>query len=442
VIAIALAPMLLTLAVPPQARDTPAASVATTTTLTLDQALEELDRQSLSLAQARSRADEAAGVARQALAPLLPTATAGVSYVRNNDDATLGVSLPPPAPSVHVQMQPLESTTWSASVRVPLLAPSAWFDLAAARQAARAADLSADGARRALRAALAESAHLAAAAEEQVIAAEHAVQNADALVGSAARRVEAGTAAPLEVTRARAELVRRQSDLAQARATVDGAWLAVGVMLGRHQAVRVTVPEIEGAASPELEAAPEALVGEALEQRPEVRAQAAQRQAAEAGIRSAWARLAPQVSASATVMRADVPFVTGKKDAWRATLDLTWPIYDGGFRYGKLRQAEAQAAGARAGLDAQRLAVEREVLDGQRNLRVARERLRLAHAQAGLAGDSAASVRRSFEAGVASSLDVIDANDRLFLAESGLAEARARLAQARIALALALGRTG
>ncbi len=211
-------------------------------------------------------------------------------------------------------------------------------------------------------------------------------------------------------------------------------------MLGRREAVRVQVPEVEGAPAPELDAPEAEVVADALQRRPDVAAQAAQRRAAEAGIRSAWARLLPQVSAGASASHADVPFITGTRDAWRVTLDLTWPLYDGGYRYGKLRQARAQAAGASAGLAAEQLAVEREVLDGRRNLRVAAERLRLAHAQAELAADTAASIRRSFGAGVASGLDVIDANDRLYLAESGLADARARLAQAGIALRLALGR--
>jgi outer membrane protein TolC len=80
------------------------------------------------------------------------------------------------------------------------------------------------------------------------------------------------------------------------------------------------------------------------------------------------------------------------------------------------------------------------VLDGRRDLDVARERLRLAEAQRRLAADAAASARRSFDAGVASSLDVIDANDRLYQADVGLAESRARLAQSGLALERALGR--
>jgi len=275
-----------------------------------------------------------------------------------------------------------------------------------------------------------------------VAASERGVANADELVRSAERRVDAGTAAPLEITRARAELVRRQSDLAGARAALDRTRLAVGILLGREGPVRVTVPEVEGAPAPELSTPADQLVSEALERRPEIAAQRAQEHAAESGVRSAWARIAPQLSASGSVFSSDVPFPTGKKDGWRVTLDLTWQLYDGGFRYGKLRQAEAQVQGAQAGLTAQQLAVRQQVQDAQRDLSVAIEQLKLARAQLELATDSAASIRRSFEAGVASSLDVIDANDRLYASDTGLAAARARLAQARLALQLALGRDG
>jgi outer membrane protein TolC len=407
-------------------------------TLSLEDALAELDRQSLTLVQARSRADEADGVVRQAAAALLPTLSAGLGLVRNSDAAQL--DLPPALGGRSVVMQPLHSATWSGTLRVPLLVPSSWFDLTAAREVARAAELSADAVRLASRTALAQSAHLAAAGQEQVAASERAVENAAELVRSAGRRLSAGTAAPLEVTRARAEQVRRESDLAAARAGLERARLAVGILLGREGPVRVTVPEVEGRPRPELAAPADQLFAEALEHRPEFQAQAAQQAAAEAGVHSAWARLAPQLSASASVFSSDAPNAAGKKDGWRATVDLTWPLYDGGYRYGKLHQAEAQVAGARAGAEAQRLAVLRDVQDSQRDLAVAEERLRLARAQLGLAGDAAASARRSFEAGVASSLDVLDANDRLYLADTGLAEARARLAQASLALQLALGR--
>jgi outer membrane protein TolC len=185
---------------------------------------------------------------------------------------------------------------------------------------------------------------------------------------------------------------------------------------------------------------PEALVAVALAARPELAAQRAQVDAARAQLRGAWARLAPQLSAGASIFRSDVPYPTGEKDGWRATVDLSWPLYDGGLRYGKRRQAEAQGAFASAAAEAQRLAIVQEVQDGLRDVTVAAERLRLAETQSRLAADAAASARRSFEAGVASSLDVIDANDRLYAADVQLADARARAAQTRIGLDRATGR--
>jgi len=135
-----------------------------------------------------------------------------------------------------------------------------------------------------------------------------------------------------------------------------------------------------------------------------------------------------------------VPYPTGEKNGWRASVDLVWPLYDGGLRYGKRREAEARLAAAEAGEEAQRLLVLQEVADAARDVDVARERLRLAQSQRGLAADAAGTARRGFEAGVASSLDVIDANDRLYLADVGLADARARVAQAAVALDRAAGR--
>jgi outer membrane protein TolC len=166
----------------------------------------------------------------------------------------------------------------------------------------------------------------------------------------------------------------------------------------------------------------------------------AQVAAAEAQVGSAWARLAPQLSASGAAFAADVPYPTGKKQGWRATLDLTWPLYDGGFRYGKRREADARLAGARSSAQLQRLAIGQEVRDALHDVEVAAERLRLAGEQQRLAEEADGTARRGYQAGVASSLDVVDADDRLYLAEAGLAEARARHALARIGLERALGR--
>ncbi|WP_242360111.1 MULTISPECIES: TolC family protein [Anaeromyxobacter] len=426
----------------PTPAPTPGSTQPAPATLSLSAALAELDAQNLTLAQARARADEASGVARQAAAPLLPTLSAGATYTRNSDDAivSLGALLPlqpgqkPPAP---IAIQPLEQLVVSGAARVPILVPNAWFELSAARSGARAAALSADAARSDVRAGFAQAAHAAIAAEEAVTASEHAAASAAELARSADRRVTAGTAAPLDALRARTEQVRRESDLVRARAELERARLALGILLGRETPVRIEVPASPADASTEER---DGLVAAALAGRPELASRRARVDAADAQVRGAWARLAPQLSAGASIFRSDVAYPTGEKDGWRATVDLSWPLYDGGLRYGKRREAEAQRAGAEAAAEAERLGVVQQVEDAHRDLGVAVERLRLAGTQRGLAADAAASARRSYEAGVASSLDVIDANDREYAADIQLADARARAAQARIALDRAAGR--
>jgi outer membrane protein TolC len=312
--------------------------------------------------------------------------------------------------------------------------PNGWWDLAAAREGARAANASADAARTQVRTAFVQAAHLAAAAEEVALASERAVESAGEHERSAQRRVAAGTSPPLDHLRAQTERIRRESDLARARAELERSRLALGVLLGRDAPVRVTVP-------PATPGAPAAtpLVTQALERRPELEASRAQADAARAQVDSARARLAPQLSGTVAAFASDVPYVTGETTGWRATVDLTWALYDGGLRYGKRRQAEAQLASARAQAEAARLQVIQEVQDAARDVSVATERLRLAEQQRKLAADAAASAKRSFEAGVASSLDVVDANDRLYQADVGLADAHARLGVARAALARAAG---
>jgi outer membrane protein TolC len=423
-------------AAPPPAPPPPAA--AAVEELSLADALEELDRANTTLAQVRARADEAGGVTRQAWAALLPTLTAAGQYYRNRDEFVIVAPSPSGgAPFRRVAIQPLEAFTGQGSARVPLVVPSAWWGVAAARDAERAAGASAEAARRDLRAAFAQAAHASRAAEELVVASEVAVRSAAELERSAGRRVAAGTSPPLDRLRAETDRTGRESDLAQARANLERSRLALGVLLGRGRPVRVRVPDV---AAPPDAGAPDALARAALEGRPELAAQRAQVAAAEAQVKSAWARLAPELSASAAYFASNVAYPTGERDGWKATVDLVWPLYDGGFRYGKRRQAEAQLSAARAGAEGERLAVLQEVTDATRDVAVAAERLRLAESQRRLASDAAASARRSFEAGVASSLDVIDANDRLYFADVRLAEARARLAQAGVGLDRAAGR--
>ena len=100
-------------------------------TLTLQEALAELDSQSPTLVEVRSRVADARAAAAQAAVPLVPTVLAAGGYTRNSADAIVDLSnlrllnLPAGAlPSGPLVIQPLGVWTVSGSVRVPLIIPT------------------------------------------------------------------------------------------------------------------------------------------------------------------------------------------------------------------------------------------------------------------------------------------------------------------------------
>lgn len=403
-------------------------------TLELPQALAELDRLNPRMEEARQRAAASLGVVRQAAAPLLPTLQAGGGYFHNNAEVVFAAPAPGGVRTVYIQ--PGDAWQATGALRVPLLVMDGWLSLAASREAALAAAAGSDATRLSMRTALLQAAWLAWAWDQGVAASERAVADAREQARSARRQVKVGTAAPLTVLQADTAATRRESDLVQARSERARARIALGALLGRSGPVAVTLPPLPPATGYDLDL----LAREALGARPELRAQAALVRSFEKQADAALWRIAPQLSASASGSGQTVPYPTGDKSAWRVSVDLTWTLYDGGYRYGKADQAGAQAAEARAAETGTRLQVLEEVQNATRDVEVARARLALAESERATATEAAASARRGFKEGVTSSLDVLSANEVLYLSEIQVAQAQGRLGGSLAALDRAVGR--
>ncbi len=428
--------------------------------LSLDEALARLDSDSPTLQQASARADGARAMARQVASALLPVVAATGSYTRNSAESKMslsslfdgiesGINAASPVQITldrsevpdDLIIQPLQQWTGALSARVALFAGNAYADLAAALAGAQAADATVDGVQLQLRAALAQSAWLAAAADGFVSATERAVTTATEHAASAERGVGAGLFPQLYLLQAQTELAARQADLVRSRAVRDRALLAIGALLGRDGPVRILVP-LDG-----IDVAPSSgdvgsqadEVRAAIPRRPEVQAKQSQLLVAQRQRTSAWLRHAPTLGASFAGFVSDVAFPTGDKAAWRFSLDLQWVLFDGGYRYGKLAEARAATRFAESALDEQKVTVAREVRDAERELDVAEEALRLSRVQRDTAAAAAASAERAFLAGTLGSMDSLDAAERAYLAEVGEIDSRARLAVARIAVRRAQG---
>lgn len=418
--------------------------------LSVDDALAELEAHNPTLARARAQAQGARGATLVALSGTLPSLSASGNYTRNNEEVELDLGElfdvlavvaemqgkePPEAPDAMV-MQPLEAFSGALSVRVPLLVPQSWAQTAAAARGERAADASLEASLSSARATALQAFWSAGAAEAFVEAQDASVGRARALVQSAEAALAAGTSTRLALLQAQTELARREGDALQARASLEKARIAVGAALGKTEPVIVDLPGTPPATEPTEDAA----LSEAWAHRGEVRAAALQLESARAQLTAVYLGAAPTLSGSFSAFASSEPYVTGENTGWKGTVDLTWPLLQGGARAGSEIKARAAVADAEAALDGARVLVAQQVRSANADVRVAAARLEVAGRQRALAEEGARVAQRSFDEGLVDSATVLDALDRLDLARAAEIDARARLGMADAALRAALGR--
>lgn len=130
-----------------------------------------------------------------------------------------------------------------------------------------------------------------------------------------------------------------------------------------------------------------------------------------------WLRFLPDLELQTTFAQAQESFTNPDGLTWRLELQARWPLYDGGERYGLLDLAEATGDLHRAELAGLEVRVGAEVRVAE--LRVEQHERQLATARWSL--ETAAQVRedvgRRLDAGLATLLDVLDAEAQLSAAD-------------------------
>ena len=436
--------------------------------LTLDDALAlaRAHNRDLRVGRARLAAAEA-GVA-QARAALLPTVAAQGKYTHNYKEVDLDISeftAPTTAladtirasagnaaesaaiaayeqqAAAAIAMQPPiviqkeEQLDGSVTASVPLVAPSAWYGYASAKSSARSGEASYEVTEATVLVGVAQTYYAAAGADELVIARRDAVQVANDTYAVAKARVGSELANPVDITRAEAALVRAQQDLVEAENTQATTYRSLATLLGTHDPLRVApsadVPPDPGAAA--------ALVPHALVSRPELAVDhAAVDAAAQSSRADAW-KWAPTLSAFGNAHAFNYTGFSGDKYAWAAGLELDWVLYDGGARDAQRATANAQAEEARAQLDLLRDSISDEVANARGTLDTKRKAVEASSRARALASEALRLTRAQYEAGTASQLDLLTAQDSLVAADVTLAQAHFEVSLADLQLRRAAG---
>jgi outer membrane protein len=378
--------------------------------------------------QARARA-AALGVARSELYPTLAAAVLG--KVDRADILSASTFI--------------HQTLWTSAVAFEvsyLIVDAGWRAgrIDAARAALIAADFSFNDAHRALIHQVAVAYYEVLNASGQEEAAQASLANAQAVQRSAEDRLNNGLATLPDVLEARSATAQADYELQAVLGAEEIARGNLATALGLLPATVIPIEPITEIAAPEaIGGTVEEAIERGLAQRPDLRAQAAQVQSADARARTARAALYPALRFNAQptpqwMQGLQRPFAWAPSQGvfGAAAVTLDWTIFDGGARTRALAEARADAAAAQARLAGMRDQVANLVWNAYSRFKTALRQRNAALALLRSATESYAAALESYNLGLRSLLD-------LTAAQRTLAQARSTdvLSRAQVLTALA-----
>jgi outer membrane protein TolC len=258
--------------------------------------------------------------------------------------------------------------------------------------------------------------------EEQVTAAQRAVNASQENVRVTAAQVRVGTSPQFNLLEAQVQLATAQRTLTQAKAAAVLAQqqLAAVLNLPISTAINATTPM--GLPTPPQDV--EALVKQGLSNRPEIAQAQANIQSAQAAVDLAAAGLRPNVTVFGGPAAASNNLSTNTPFIWTGTIQMTLTVFDGGLTRAKVEQARQQLNVAHVQLEQTQQTVEEQVRAAYLNLQQAAESLTSAQTGLVAAQETLRIANVRFQAGVGTQLDVVTAIQNLAAAEAAVVQAQ------------------
>ena len=371
----------------------------------------------------------------QARSFFLPTVTSTSSYIRRAYEVRRVVG------ETEVVISRFNGLSESLALSLTLFDATSLAGLSAVRSQRNAAEAAAVEGRRQLAFEVSQ-AFLATLGTSQVQEASarrfaFAKQNLEA----AKARFAAGLASVNDVTRAELEYATAEVGVTQVRGQVETSTLQLGYLLAAPDAVRgpLVVPEFLIEAASAEAADEEALVAEALARRLDVGSLRWLASAQHALAKVPMLDWLPTLSASGRYSITNEPSFNNENWNWTAGVTLSWALFDGLARFGQRKEQKALARLADLDVQAATRRVDVEVRQALVSLANQRASLKQAAAAQEVARKNASETAELYRQGLASALQVADANVRLFEAEVALVQERYGLGVAFLNLEAALG---
>lgn len=403
--------------------------------LTLKEAIERGLAANLRVLTAGTRMDEAAGTRERRLASLLPRARAeAVASLQNRNLRAFGLSAPGIPPTV----------PWFSTYDMRLYAEQPLFDrqsyhaLKSSEQQQVVAREDYQDIRDLIIRQVAGLYLSAQAAAARAEAAQSRVTTAEELLRLATERRSAGVATGVDVLRAEVQLANERQRSLEARNEAQQALLHLARNIGLRPGTPIELAEPLRFLPADAPAIESALAG-SLAVRADYRSLAAQREALTLQQKSSQARYLPKVSIGGDYggigrsfgeirgtgsLRGGVSFTLFDRDRKGEQMELE----------SRLRRLDYQLADLR-------LAIEQEIRAVLLDLDSAAEQVAVAERGRELAQRELELARERFQSGVANNVEIVSAQDALARAMENRILAVSRYADAKIALARALGAT-
>jgi len=374
-----------------------------------------------------ARAEHAAADAQagEALGRALPAISASGTYTRNEREVVLGG-----APFV-----PLNQVDGAVALTVPLLDLTRFVRVSAARRLAASAAFHEQEVTRAADAETVQLYFQLAADLGLVRAARRALEVEQVNLTMTEQTARAGTATALDVQRASAEVERQRQQVTSAELAVQ---LTARALASRTR----VVPDTSGEPplGDDLHAEPplwEFLANTPLT--PSVKAAALAREAANRTATAQTLTLVPALTATASERYTNATaLLGGYHEAYAAALSAVWVLDLGTSQGIRARRADAVAAEARE-REAQLLTGD-AIFQAWSTIDADIARSRSARAQEAVSAHAAEIARARYRSGVATQLDMIQADRDAFAAEAGRIQSDADLLNARLQLRLVAGK--
>ncbi|MBL8611319.1 MAG: TolC family protein [Myxococcales bacterium] len=400
---------------------------------TWEEALAHVRARSVELRVALEEVTRAEAQWRQALATALPTLNATGTFtnqfITNETKQVAGIGAGG-VPVFSTVRTPFPTfVNGSITLAQPLFAPRAWWAIGTANENRAIASLGVEDQKRQIALSVAQAIIGVFTAERIAELNRSGLRNSLERLDLTQRKLDLGAATGLDVVRARQDVEAARATLVTGDESLRRAREALGLAIGIPEQVgvssRVRLDGLEQEAVQKCRP-------EALEERADVVAAHRRVDVAKRAAYDAKLQFLPTLSAQSSVSSTTIDTGASPTTTWNIQGLLSIPIWDGGARYGTMRDTNAQIRQAELRYESIVRTATIQMEQTKRGVEVAEERKKVATEGRRLAQQTDDLVRRAFQEGKGTSLELVAAASALRDAEITLALREFDVVQARV----------